>query len=60
MVKQSITVDRVYLDSPVKIKAEVKTISTKLTIDVKGAKNKTVDSVTTPSETTDTTKNIRN
>ena len=49
LIANGITVDRVYVDSPVKIKMEGKTITTKLTIDVKGAKNKTADPVNTPS-----------
>jgi len=52
LIATGITVDRVHIDSPVKIKTEGKTITTKLTIDVKGAKNKTADPVNTPSETT--------
>jgi hypothetical protein len=49
LITYDITPDRVYLDTPVKIKPEGKVIPTKLTIDVKGAKNKTFDHVNSSS-----------
>lgn len=50
LVDAGIATDRVHMDNPIKIKADGKTINTKLTLDVKGAKNKGIEPATKPAE----------
>lgn len=46
LVDAGISADRVHVNTPVKTKADDKTVNTKLTLDVKGAKNKVTEPAT--------------
>ena len=60
LVDAGIATDRVHVDTPIKIKADGKTINTKLTLELKGAKNNAAEPATKPAEPGSATQPVSN